>query len=80
MTVKIKELKPTEQHLVDMKNTELSEIHGGGPIAGLAAGFGTTLAIGVYGLATGQSTSSILQQQAIFGGGAVIGGLLTPGP
>ena len=80
IAIKIDNLDITNTEMSDLDDNLLNSLSGSGPIAGFAAGFGTTLAIGLYGLSQGQSTKSILDQQIIFGGGAFIGGLLTPGP
>ena len=79
--ISIKTLEKLEpDNLVMLGDGESHTIHGGGPISGLAAAFGTTLGIGINGLVTGQSSGSILQQQVAFGVPAFIGGALVPGP
>jgi hypothetical protein len=80
ITLKIQDLNCGNTELSDLNDKTVQSIAGSGPLAGLGAAFGTTLGIGIYGLATNQSTESILTQQAAFGIPAFIGGFLTPGP
>jgi hypothetical protein len=80
ITIKIDNLDITNTEMSEIDDNLLNSLSGSGPIAGFAAGFGTTLGIGLYGLSKGQSTQSIWEQQVFFGGAAFIGGLLTPGP
>ena len=75
--INIRELK---NDLTDVSAESLGSILGAGLITGVGAAFGTTLGIGLYGLASGQSTQSIVQQQVLIGGPAFVGGFLTPGP
>jgi hypothetical protein len=80
ITIKIENLDVVNAELSEIDDSLLQSLSGSGPISGLGAAFGTTLGIGLYGLATGQSTQSIWNQQVIFGGTAFVGGLLVPGP
>jgi hypothetical protein len=79
ITIKIENLDVVNAELSEIDDGLLQLVSGTGPIAGFGAAFGTTLGIGIYGLATGQSTQSIWNQQVIFGGSAFLGGLLVPG-
>jgi hypothetical protein len=74
------QFKDLDLEMTEVTDDDLMSVLGSGPISAFASAFATTAGIGINGLVTGQSTSSILSQQATFGVPAFIGGLLIPGP
>ena len=74
------QLKDLDLEMTEVTDDHLILVMGSGPISAFASAFATTAGIGINGLVTGQSTSSILSQQASFGIPAFIGGFLIPGP
>ena len=80
ITIKIQDLNPSDAELSDLNDQTAQSIVGSGPVSAFGAALATTLGIGINGLRTGQSSSSILQQQIDFGVPAFAVGFFIPGP
>jgi hypothetical protein len=80
ITIKIQDLNCDDTDLSNLNDKTVESITGSGIFGAFASTFIVTAGIGINGLRTGQSGSSILQQQIDYGVPAFAVGFFLPEP